>query len=368
MLLTIGVTFSLAGVATKQIAATFAVDTAVVGYVFTLFSVGYSAAILGNGFVLERVNVGRETAAAAAVAGLAAAAATLMPTLEAFAAAIFAYGLGLGVLCSVGYYIVVSLYDEAARAIQVNMLNFFFGTGSVVAPILAGQALQRGAEWQGVFQATLPLAALAAAGALALRFPLHPARPAEKGAGGYRWGAAVYVIGLALLCYVVSEMVFTYWLVTYLMDRLAAEVATASLGLSFFWAMMAAGRLAAGPLIGRLGVRKYIGWSSLVAFAAFAALLAARTPEVALGFAAVMGAGYAGLFPTVLAYGTQQVAGPSPKLTTFFLAIGAGGGILAMLLSSWLKQLFDIGTVLALAASLLVAMASLVWAAERSRR
>lgn len=368
MLMAIGVTFSLAGVATKQIAATFAVDTALVGYVFTLFSVGYSAAILGNGFLLGRVDAGRETAAAATAAGLTVAVATLLPTLEAFAAAIFVYGLSMGVLCSVGYYIIVNLYAETARAAKLNVLNFFFGTGSVVAPILAGQALQQGAEWQTVFQATVPLAALAAAGALSVRFSFRPARPIAAGGGDSRWGPAVYVIGLALLCYVVSEMSFTYWLVTYLMDRLAADVATASLGLSLFWAAMAAGRLAAGPLIGRLGVRRYIGQSLLLATAAFTALLAAPSPLLALAFTAVMGLGYSGLYATVLSYGTQQVAGPSPRLTTFFLTIGAGGGILALLLSSWLMQLFGVRTVLEVAAGLLIAMAALVWAAGRGRR
>jgi fucose permease len=367
MLMAIGVTFSLAGVTTKQIAATFAVDTAMVGYVFTLFSVGYSAGILGNGFLLERVDVGRETAAAAAAAGLAAGAAALMPSLAAFAAAILVYGLCLGVLCSVGYYIIVNLYADTVRAAKLNVLNFFFSTGSVVAPLLAGQALLRGAEWQHVFLATLPLAAAAAAGALAVRFPFRPAPVAGVRESNSRWGAAVYFVGAALLCYVVSEMAFTYWLVVYVMDRLAADVATASLGLSVFWTMMGAGRLAAGPLLKRLGVGRYIGAFSLLAAISFAALLAARTPPAALAWVAAMGCGYSGLYATILSFGTQQVAGPSPRLTTFFLVISAGGGILALLLSSWVKQLFGVGTAMIFAAWMLAAMAALVWAAGRCR-
>lgn len=369
MMMSIGVTFSLAGVTTKQIAATFAVDTALVGYVFTLFSIGYSAAILGNGFLLDRVDVGRETALAATAAGLAALAATLLPAIGAFAAAIFAYGLFLGVLCSVGYFIVVNLYDEAARAAKLNVLNFFFSAGSVAAPVLAGQALQRGAGWQAVFQATVPLAVVAAAWAISGRFTLRPA-PRQAGTAGdrSRWGWPVYAVGLALLCYVVSEMVFTYWLVTYMMDRLAADVATAGLALSLFWVTMGLGRLAAGPLIARLGVGRYIGGFSLLAAGAFAALLTAGTPPAALGLTAVMGAGYAGLYPTILSFGTQLVPGPSPRLTTFFLSVGAGGGILALLLSSWLKQLAGVGAVMTFAAALLAAMALLVWAAGRGRR
>ncbi|MDR7867845.1 MAG: MFS transporter [Sporomusaceae bacterium] len=370
MMMSIGVTFSLAGVTTKQIAATFAVDTGLVGYVFTLFSVGYSAAIFGNGFLLDRVDTGRETALAAAAAGLAALAATLLPSLAAFAAAIFAYGVFLGVLCSVGYFVIVNLYDEAVRAAKLNVLNFFFSVGSVAAPVLAGLALQRGASWQAVFQATAPLAFAAAAWALSARFTLRPPAPRLAGPDGdrSRWGWPVYVIGAALICYVISEMAFTYWLVTYMMDRLAADVATAGLALSLFWVTMGSGRLAAGPLIVRLGVGRYIGGFSLLAAGAFAALLTADTPAAALWLTAAMGAGYSGLYPTILSLGTELVPGPSPRLTTFFLSVGAGGGIMALLLSSWLKQVAGVGAVMTFAASLLAAMALLVWTAGRGRR
>ncbi len=369
MMLSTGAIFSLAGVTTKQIAAFFAVDTALVGYVFTLFSVGYSAAIFGNGFLLDRVDIGRETALAAAAAGLAALAATLLPSMAAFAAAIFAYGVFLGVLCSVGYFIIVNLYDEAARAAKMNVLNFFYSAGSVAAPVLAGQALQYGAGWQAVFQATVPLAFATAVWAFCSRFALRPApRKTEAADDRSRWGWPVYVAGAALICYVISEMTFTYWLVTYMMDRLAADVATGGLALSLFWVTMGLGRLAAGPLIARLGIVPYICGISVLAAGAFAALLTADTPMRALWLTAVMGAGYSGLFPTIVAFGTQLVAGPSPRLTTFFLTVGAVGGIAALLLSSWLKQVAGVGTVMTFAASLLVVMALLVWASGRGRR
>ncbi len=365
MIMAIGVTFSLAGVTTKQIAATFSVDTAMVGYVFTLFSVGYSAGILGNGFLLDRVAVGKETAVAAVAAGLAVITATLLPSLATFAAAILGYGLAMGVVCSVGYYIIVNLYTGTTRAAKVNVLNFFFCAGAVTAPLLAGQALQRGVGWQQIYQATLPLAAVMAAGALAIRFPFRPAPAAQSGEVRSQWGLAVYLLGLALLCYVVTEMTFTYWLVIYLIDRLAADAATAGMGLSVYWALVGTGRLAAGPLLNRLGIRRYIGLFSLLAMVGFVALLAARTPPAALGCVAVLGFGCSGLYGTILSYGTQQVAGPSPRLTTFFLVIGAGGGIIALLLSSWVKQLYGVATVMAFAVCMLAAMAALVWAAGR---
>lgn len=365
MMLNIGAAFSMAGVATKDIAAWFAVDTYVIGYVFTLFSIGYSLAILGNGFLLERVDIRLETAVAAGASVLAAAVATFVPALEVFAAAVFFYGMGLGVLCSVAYYTVVQLYDEAARPAKLNVLNFFFSFGAIITPVLAGQALAHGAAWQWLYQAALPLYLAAGVWAFSLSFDIKPAARQAAGTGDDRWGPAVYILGSALLCYVISEMIFCYWVVMYMMERLELDVALASMALSVFWLLMAAGRLTAGRLIARAGIRRYlVGWGT-AAFVAFAGLLLLHGQWWALALVALMGFAYSGLFATTMAYGTMQLSHPSPRLTTFFLVIGAVGGVLSFLLSSWLKQNFGVTVTMGFAAAVIGLYTVLVAIATR---
>lgn len=367
LLLNIGVAFSMAGVVTKDIAAWFSVDTYVIGYIFTLFSVGYSVAILGNGFVLERLNVRLETVLAAGIVLAALVGAAFLPTLYAFAAAVFIYGVGLGVLCSVGYYLIVNLYNESARPGKLNVLNFFFSAGAIVTPFLAGLALKSGVKWQLVYQAAVPLVIAVLIWATLQNFTMHPVDGNADADVDDKWGIAVYVIGLALFCYVISEMIFSYWVVVYMMERLGMDVAVAGAALSIFWTLMAVGRLAAGKLIDGYGIRRYLIFWGVVAFAAFAGLLMVTNGSFALGLVGVMGLSYSGLFATTMAYGTLQVPHPSSKLTTFFLTIGAAGGILSFLLSSWLKQSFDVVAVLGLAAVLIGLFAFLVVVAPVKR-
>lgn len=363
----IGVAFGMAGVVTKDIAATFAVDTYVIGYIFTLFTAGYSLAIVGNAFLLERVDIRRETLAAAALAALGAAGATLSSDLRLMAASLFFYGLGLGAMCSIAYHLMVSLYAETVRAAKLNFLNFFYSIGAIAAPFLAGLALQEGARWQWLYQATLLLTLAVIWWALNLRFDVRPRRPAAPEAAT-AWGPAVYVVGGTLLAYVVAEMVFTYWIAVYLMEKLAVDVVLAGLAVSIFWGTMAAGRLVAGSLIAQAGIRCYVLASASLAFAAFAVLLAITNAYLALGLVAVIGLGCSGLYATILSYGTTLVPPPASRLTSFFLGISAGGGILAFLLSSWLKQNFDVTGSMALAVLLMGVVIILAAVVVRDRR
>lgn len=363
----IGTAFGMAGVVTKAIAATFTVDTYVVGYTFTLFTAGYSLAIVGNAFLLDRVDIRRELLAAAGLAALGAAGATLAADLRLMAAALLLYGLGLGVMCSIAYFLMVSLHAETVRAAKLNILNFFFSIGSIVAPFLAGLALQAGARWQWLYQATLLLTLAVILWTLRLSFGVRQHRPAAPEAAVV-WGAAVYAVGGTLLAYVVAEMVFTYWIAVYLMEKLAVDVVLAGLSLSLFWGTMAAGRLTAGSFIAQAGIRRYVLASAGLAFAAFACLLAVRNVYLALFLVAVVGLGCSGLYATILSYGTTLVPAPSSRLTSFFLGISAGGGILAFLLSSWLKQGFGVFGALVFSAGLMGAVIILAAVVVKDRR
>lgn len=356
ILLTIGVTFSLAGVTTKNIAGDFGVDPADIGFRFTLFSVGYSLAVLGNGFVLDRgVNVGKETLAASCLAILGVIGAACWPTLAAFSFFVFVYGVGMGTLLSVSYYIVMNLYDESARATKVSLLNFYFSLGSIIAPVLAGLALGQGIGWQRIYLASLVLLLVIAVAGFS-RFQIRPRKVERQKGSDEHWNAKVYIMGLTLLCYVVSEMILTYWIVLYLQDVLKLSVELASSSLSVFWIFMATGRFLSGVFIEKFRLRIFIVVCSSIAFAAFVALLLAKNAFAAISLIALVGLGYSGLYATILSYGTLQVPRPSSRLTTFFLTISGTSGMLSFVLSSYLKASFGVTTVLAVSAGLMAAV------------
>jgi fucose permease len=367
MLFAIGITFSMAGVITKPVADHFAVDTALVGYSFTLFTVGYSAAIFGNGLLLEKIDLRKETLAACGLAALSILGATAWPALSAFSFFIFIYGVSLGILCSISYYLVVNMYGEAARAAKLNILNFFFSVGAIAAPILAGLALRQGVSWQWLYLATLLLlVGVAGVAWVQRRFAVRYNRPAVE-AATYNdvWGRRIYISGLALFCYVVSEMIFGYWVVIYMIEVRGIDVALAGASLSIFWTFMAGGRLITGVVVARMNVITFLTVNSALAFAAFAAMLLTADAYVAVALVALMGLGYSGLYATIVSYGTLQLRRPSSRLTTFFLTIGSAGGILSFILSSFLKQNYGITFTLAVAAALMGAVVVLVFLAGR---
>jgi len=355
IMLTIGVTFSLAGVVTKNIAGDFGVDTAVIGFRFTLFSVGYSLAVLGNGFVLDRVNIGRVTLAAACLAISGVVGAACWHRLEAFSFFVFIYGMGMGTLLSVSYYLIMNLYDEAARASRVSLLNFYFSLGAIAAPVLAGLALGRGVGWQLIYLASLVLLLVVVAFSL-FRIDIRPRKAVNPADPDNGWNAKVYIMGLTLLCYVTSEMIFTYWIVLYMLDELELYVELASASLSVFWVFMAAGRFLSGLFIAKFRLRTFIVVCSGMAFVAFVALLLAKSAYTAMVLIAVVGLGYSGLYATILSYGTLQVPRPSARLTTFFLTISGTSGMLSFVLSSYLKASFGVSVVLAVSAGLMAAV------------
>ncbi|MBP2653750.1 MAG: major facilitator superfamily 1 [Firmicutes bacterium] len=359
LLLTIGSALSLAGVVTNDVAAGFKVDTAIVGYCFTFFSVGYAIAILGNGFILNKFDVRKELLTATALIVIAVLGAVSQSSLVAFAIFIFLYGLGSGVLCSISYYLIINLYtEEVQRTAKLNILNFFFSVGAIVTPILAGAALARGMGWKLVMLGTLiPVLAVAFfAYSQQLKMKFRGDHIIEDSSDAEVWNAKIYVIGLAILCYVVSEMSYGYWVVMYIMEKLTVGLDVASSFLSIFWVFMAIGRFLAGVFIAKVNIVNYLLWASGLSSLAAFALVVSNKLYLSMVIAAVMGLGYSGIYATLVAYGTELLNHPSSKLTTFFLTIGAGAGVLAFVVSSYLKQVLGMIATMGFVAILMVAV------------
>ena len=235
MLLTLGITFSVAGPASKYIAAAFAVDTYLVGYCFALFSVAYSSAVLGNGWLVERVGVGRLLQVSCGLAAVAMLGAINAPTLKVFAGFLFFFGFGMGALLPSSFYLTMLLYDEKARAGRAITITFFYSTGAIIGPAIAGLALARGVGWQGVYFGVVAMLLVIVLGAFAQRFAIARRPSASREERAVTWSINIYLAGLAVFCYIISEFILNYWVVQYFMERLDISVFWASACLSAFW-------------------------------------------------------------------------------------------------------------------------------------
>ena len=178
------------------------------------------------------------------------------------------------------------------------------------------------------------------------------------------WPLSVYVSAIALFTYVLSEVIVSFWLVSYLRQTLNMELVLAGVFLSIFWGTIAIGRLCSGLLASRFAAFHMILAGAALALCAYVFLLASHRPAVIAILVILMGLGYSGLYASILTYGTQQ-ATPSPGLTTFFVSIGCAGGVLSYALSSLLNQLFGLWTAMACGAVLMGIVILLVLIADR---
>jgi fucose permease len=334
MILTLGIAASIAGLANKYIAAHFAVGNYVVGYCFTLYSIAYAGSVFSIGWLLERFSVRSLLRAYCGLAALAIIGFAAAPALAAFAVFLFLFGWGMGVLLPTAFHVTLLLYDTKDRAAKSIAVTFFYAVGSIVGPILAGLALDQGVTWQGVYYgvAAMLLAVIAGTFIPALK-SFVPQKAGRDGAQAV-WSANVLLAGLSVFCFMISEFIFGYWIIQYLMDRLAVGVVAASACLSVWWGCITAGRLAGSFILSRVSLARYIIVSAAVASVAYFGLLAAATYAQAVVLVVIMGFAYSSLYPTLVSFGTFQTPRPSPRTTSFFLASGSSGIIFSVLLSS----------------------------------
>lgn len=358
MFMFIGIVFNLAGVATLAIARKFAVDAYTIGYIFALYPVGQSLAVFFNGYLLERIELKRELLPTVGLVLAATAGMTVGRTLPVFAVSVFIYGLGTGLLLSIGNFILVSAEDQRARTAKLNIANFFFSFGAILSPIIAGVLLARQVCWEQLYQLAVLLFVIVCG---VVSFDFTTGKQKQQGAAlAESWHMNVYLIGISMFFYTLSEVNFSFWIVTYLNTYLSFDLAVASFSLSLFWGCIALGRFLSGLLAHHVDAEYYIVAASLLACAASFSLLFAKHTAAVFVLIAIMGLGYSGLYASILAYGTMQLPHPSPKLMAFYVTVGSAGVAASFLVSSFLKQVFDVRTSLFLSACLMLMITLLI--------
>lgn len=358
LFLYLGVFYNLAGVATQSVAAKLNVESYMVGYAFSLYSIGQTAAVMGNARFLQFISPQLELIAAAGVAVTGIICLTNSLTLWGFGLSALACGIGSGIFISVGNHTCVSAWDGRGRAVRLNLINFFFSFGAIISPVVAGWLLSHGLGWEIPYWWT-GLLAIVAAG-----FSRYLPKTAQGEAcqpliSLGRWPIGVYLSAVALFAYVLSEVMVSFWLVSYLQQHLGLEITQSAVFLSIFWGTIAVGRFISGFLARWFAAVHMILAGSALAFLSFAGLLLTSNVVISVILTACTGLGYSCLYASILTFGTQCVF-PSPRVTTFYVSVGCAGGILSYLVSSMLNQLFSLQAAMVFAAGLIGAVFVLI--------
>lgn len=256
----------------------------------------------------------------------------IIPEREVMIGVLVVMGLSMGLL-DVGCNTLLLWAVEDRPGPFLNGLHFFYGLGSLIAPIFLALAFQR---QQGVSLGYWLTAALILPVLLQLVGLPSPAPDQDPGGGNPEgrshpasfkgdWDSRILLLSIFLFFYVGVEVGYGGWLYTYgLKLNLETEVSGAYLT-SVFWGTFTLGRLLSVPLSDRISPRKMLA-ADLAVGAGGLLILALAPPGrwVIRIMTVVLGLALASVFPSTLALAGEGRALSARASSWFFVSGGLG--------------------------------------------
>jgi MFS transporter, FHS family, glucose/mannose:H+ symporter len=310
----------------RSIEHDFGQTDAGMGFFYLLNALVYASGVVGGTLLTHRL--GRRPVLAGGVALAAVGLLTLAAAGDwpIFVLGVVPFGMGCGTLDGSGNGLILDLFPSA-RGRALNLLHFCFSTGALACPAVVGRTVEAGVPWRGLLIATavaaVPIATLFARAAM----------PSGRHAGDHGASAragrvlldrVLLVLGIAIACYVASELGVSNWLVRFLYGA-PLEVATTALTL--YWAGLTIGRLGSA----RIGDRfDHVAFATLASAATGILItLAVVAPSTALSIALFGAAGITSgpIFPLIMAIGGDRFPDRSAAVGGYLTGAAVAGGI-----------------------------------------
>lgn len=308
----------------REIERDFGQSDAGIGLLYFLGAAAYVIGSYGGGILAGRVR--RKTILLTAVflqaGGLALQAATGSWTV--FLAAACARGLGSGAIEGGINAVFLDLFP-LTRGRALSVIHLFFSLGALSSPLVVGLLAEGGLRWQllllvaalmwvgfGIFLAAVDLPSDRASS-------VGPRRTWRL-----RGEASLVLLGVAIACYVASELGVSNWLVRFL-DQ--APLAVATFALSLFWGGLTLGRLLSAVVADRFDHVRFATISTTVASSAL--LVAVLTPSLPVSIAlfGLVGFAFGPVYPLVVAIGGELFPGRSSSVGGFLAGTSVIGAI-----------------------------------------
>jgi fucose permease len=197
-----------------------------------------------------------------------------------------------------------------------------------------GFLVDAGVDWQPILIGTaliaIPLAVLFSVVEMPGGRRDRRARPSDRAdaAGGKptsRFAAPIVLLGVAISCYVASEVGVSSWLVRFLEPAPLAQATTA---LSLFWAGLAVGRLVSAQLADRFD---HLAFATVSAAAVGVALIGAifvPSLPVSIALFAITGFASGPVFPMIVAIGGERYPDRSAAVSGFLTGAAVVGSVI----------------------------------------
>lgn len=343
---------SARGATLSQLMAEYSWNYDTGGWLALLYYLGYLLSTLFGGMLSDRYP--KKLCLAAAGGLLAAVTFGYTAGGPVLFAAVFFFGIALGVIEVAGNGMVVELYPPKQRGRYLNLVAGMHSIGAVLAPAVCGAAALR-LGWRAAFFLILPVigvsVAVLAVGKMSdQRFsqPSHFGRKAFAQALACR---SLYKFYALAFLYIAAESTVISWMVSFLTEERKIGLTTASAALSCFFLLIGTGRFLGGVLLTKIS----IFWILSVGYplAVFGLIGGAVLPDM-WWLLPVSGLFFSVLLPTSLAAMSNACKTDTGISIGIFFACGAAGGIVGSWAAGQVSEAFGVHFGILLAALFLL--------------
>ena len=345
-----GIAFLSQGSLKLEMAEDFEITTSKLQYLFTIFATASMSMVVANKVFLEKVPLKLEIILSSIFILVGTFFMILTKNLNIFMMGLILSGLGIGIYTSLGNYLIVNAFTKD-RNRKLNFLHFSYSISAVVTPIIAAALIGINLNWNTVYMTLLILVVIIIILALKTDFNDINYKEDKKNKKNeiklVRWDYKVYLSASMLFLYVFTEMIFSYWIVEYMVNQ-GANGGEAKVSLSIFWLFIAGGRLVIGKFGHKFNVNNIVITLLILLGVSYSLLMLVRGVYITYIFVGLMGFGFSSLYPSIIALGTEGRKNISPSLMTFIMTCGSIGGIVYSPISGWLNSNFNISVTVGL--------------------
>ena len=304
----------------------FAQTDAGMGFFFLINAAAYGSGVAGGTLLTQRF--GRRPVLAGGI-GLAAAGLVVLSSAgvwPVFVLGAVPFGLGCGTIDGAGNGLILDLFP-ASRGRALNLLHFCFSAGALACPAVVGRLVEAGVPWQAMLLGTAIAAAPLAI--LFTRAAMPHGRHAQPEASPERrprlmLDRTLLALGIAIACYVASEIGVSNWLVRFLA---AAPLTVATTSLTLFWAGLTVGRLGAARIGDRFDHTTFASVACLATGVFIALAVIAPSLELSIVLFAAAGVASGPIFPLIVAVGGERFPDRSAAVGGYLATAAVVGGI-----------------------------------------
>jgi TsgA-like MFS transporter len=261
---------------------------------------------------------------------------------------LFMLGLCCGVGLAGGAVLISKLYNEQKRASAFLATDCSFSLGGYVFPSLAIMLLAANQLWMVSYATVGVLAILILVACFLLSFPenrevietdlVATAKPTSI------WTPRVFIIALALCCYLTTQTTFLTWAPNYLQQVLGLDATLAASAVGNYWGPSIFGLLAVTLLVMKVPTRPLLLTVLLIAIILSALLYTTQDPDVFLSITLALGFMTSCIFKLAISVGSQQIHSAPPILVTFLLCAATIGSTAAPALSAIVVSIFGVSS------------------------